>query len=241
MVKNAVVFSGRNGLDFGELRSGVIRIPEVSLRLREAQKIMDRLDVSSIDLMTVICSDDETFVRNLKLKSLLAAVVQVGLFDRLMTSHRRPDFLIGNCNGDSAMLVCAGRISFADLIESSQALSSLRPAEKVVSLVPSPEPVLSGILLTEYQAMEFGLNEFGQPGYEPVLDGVMDLKKIIASLFHERGAVRFISIGPAAMLRGVDYQNLCSDEVESMDSIELDPMLSWFWRAMRSHPVAVSQ
>jgi hypothetical protein len=83
MTKNAVVFSGRNGLDFNDLRMGALRIPEVSLRLREAQAILDQNGIE-IDLLNVITSDDEYFFRNIKLKSLMAAVVQVGLFDRYL-------------------------------------------------------------------------------------------------------------------------------------------------------------
>ena len=232
---SAVVFSGRNGLDFSELRMGVIRIPDVMTRIREAQRILDGLDLPKIDLINVISAGDEAFFRNIKLKGLVAAVVQVGLFDRLMkTQGRKPDYMIGNSNGDSAMLVCSDLLSFHDLVANSEALVTLRPSEKVTVLGIEPMPLLAGISLTEYRAIGAHHEEGGLIRYVPVRDGMMELKKMVASLHEELAVTRFINVGPASALRSLDYNMMGSDDIESLDSIELDPMLSWFWRGMRA-------
>jgi hypothetical protein len=242
MAKNALVFSGRNGLDFHELRGGVVRIPEVTLRLREAQRILDNVaDVPKIDLLSIISSDDELFFRNIQLKSLVAAIVQVGLFDRYMKTQKRPDFMVGNSNGDSAMMVCAGRQSFQSMVESSQALATLRTAEVVVPMVALAMPLLSGLSLTEYHALEMKLNESGMVEYKPVQGSSMELKKLVSSLHLEHGIARFVSIGPASALRGSDYRILGDGEIESLDSIDLDPMLGWFWRGVRPNAIALAQ
>lgn len=246
--QTAVVFSGRNGLDFNELRTGVLRIPDVTTRVREAQAILDTMDFPKIDLLNVISSDDDLFFKNIKLKSLASAIAQVGLFDRFLKTQRRPDFLVGNSNGDSAMLVAAGKITFEQLVTSSQALDTLKPSEKitaaadpkVTSIAILPAPLLSGISLTEYQAHQGAVGADGKIEFHAVREGMMDLKRIIASLHHESGVNRFVNIGPASALRGSDYKALGTDEIETLDSIELDPMLGWFWRGMRQ-PMALAQ
>lgn len=252
MAKNALVFSGRNGLDFIELRQGVLRIPEVTLRIREAQKILDTpvmgadgpIETDCVDLMNLISSDDDMFFRNIQLKSLASAIVQVGLFDRYMKTQKRPDYMVGNSNGDTAMMVCAGRMSFREMVETSAAAHSLRSggkaAEKVVSLVLVAAPLLSGLSLTEYSALELKANESGVVSYQPVQGTSMELRKIVASLHEEQGVDRFVNIGPASALRGSDYRMFGSGDIEALDSIDLDPMLGWFWRQVRPQAAALA-
>ncbi len=277
-----VVFAGRNGLDFLELRLGAVRIPEVSLRIREAQRLLDLLEVDRIDLLGATVSEDESFFRNIKVKSLLAAIVQVGLYDRLVKSQRVPDVLIGNSNGDSALLVCAGQMTFEQMITTSAALQTLQPRQTLepvktattppaVSLLPSGTygagasafgpggampllpgvhaiqafdaetsashlatlPSLAGVSLTEYRAFiraeDGGMVEVGQP--------VMDMKRLIAEVVEHQAVTRFINIGPALALATSEYEIIGeiagADEVTIIDSIDLDPMLNWFWKQMR--------
>jgi hypothetical protein len=259
MGKNAVVFSGGNGLDFSDLRTGVLRIPEVTLRIREAQRILDSIEAESegtvqrVDLMATIASDDEAFFRNVKLKSLLAAVVQVGLFDRFLKSQKKPDIMVGNALGDSALKVCSGSLSFRELVQSSLALESLRKAsDKVVPLHPQFQvgadaplaagsvPLLGGLSLTEYVAVRVQPRPDGSMASESLPLSAMELRRLISTLNQDFDVQRFINIGPASPLRGVDYLSLGTGDIESLDSIELDPLLSWFWRGVRSQAVAVS-
>ncbi|MDZ4083725.1 MAG: hypothetical protein U1E10_12360 [Bdellovibrionales bacterium] len=282
-----VVFAGRNGLDFLELRLGTVRIPEVSLRLREAQRILDGLDVERIDLLGAIVTDDESFFRNIKIKSLLAAIVQVGLYDRLLKSQRPPEVLIGTSNGDSALMVCAGQMSFESMVVQSAAIQTLKPRLQIVPaaslngsaaasgdqkspaslpfsqsmnlpipgmqvpLAPLPVaatpqdpsehsdlglPSLAGLSLTEFRAFmksEDGtLVELGQP--------VMDLKKLVSEVVEHQGVTRYINLGPGTAIPANEYEQIAemtgADEVTIIDSIDLDPMLNWFWKQMR--PVA---
>ena len=240
-MKNAIVFAGRNGLDFIELRAGVLRIPEVTLRIREAQRILDTTDLPKIDLFNVVSSEDEHFFRNIKLKSLLASIVQVGLFDRYVKNQRRPDYMVGNSNGDAAMMVAAGLMTFEQMVRQSQALGTLKPSERVVSLAVEPAPLLAGLSLTEFRALKATQTEIGLK-YAPVNEAAMEIKKSVGQLHTEQGVGRFINIGPASALRRSDYDMIGAEgEVESIDSIELDPMLGWFWSSVRSQSIAVAQ
>lgn len=275
-----VVFAGRNGLDFLELRLGVVRIPDVSLRIREAQAILDSLEVERVDLLSAAITEDDSFFRNIKMKSLLATIVQVGLYDRLLKTQRPPDVLVGNANGDSALLVCAGQITFEQMIKSSSALQHLQPREMAagtasvhdaasssnvfsgagLGLLPGVQaplsqislsdlnnsptlspgsapslmalPSLAGLNLTEYRAYlrtEDSMTEVGQP--------VMDLKKLLAEVVEHQNVARFVNVGPGAAIANSEYEQIAelasSDEVTVIDSIDLDPMLNWFWKQMR--------
>lgn len=276
-----VVFAGRNSLDFLELRLGVVRIPEVSLRIRQAQSLLDSLEIERVDLLGATIAEDESFFRNIKIKSLLSAIVQVGLYDRLLKTQRPPSLLVGNSNGDSALLVCAGQLTFENMVRNSAALQTLPPLisresadvvpmgagaqasplplpsgstvlpaanstvsnQAISAVVPAPlaAPVLSmlpslaGLSLTEYRAFMrsedgMGMVEIGLP--------VMDLKKLLAEVVEHQGVSRFINIGPAAAVAPFEYESISeaagADEVTIIDSIDLDPMLNWFWNQMRS-------
>lgn len=238
----AVVFAGRNGLDFSELRSSVLRIPEVTVRIRQAQSVLDTLDLPKVDLFNVISSDDEGFYRNIKLKSLAAAVVQIGLFDRMCKTQRRPEYMIGNSNGESAMLVCAGLQSFDEMVTAAMQPDAPTSMPAQSNLLPMPgiaAPLLSGLSLTEFRAVEAIQTEQGLI-YGLLPESSMEIKKVAEALHQERGVNRFISIGPAAALRLSDYQDLGSEDVESLDSIEMDPMLGWFWKSLRPQGLALA-
>jgi hypothetical protein len=265
---SAVVFAGRNGLDFIEVRSAVVRIPEVSIRLREAQALIDSLEIPHVDLWAHLASDDDVFFRNIKLKSLLAAVVQVGLFDRFQRTQRPAQFIVGASNGDSSLLVCAGLISFEEMVMQSQAVESLRPKPSVVVpmlglvnsmpgfddgiiLPESTTTTLAGMSLTEYRAVELRSARVPSENVGSVeatsaytivetTDSIMDLKKLLQHLYNESGVTRFISVGPSSGMRWSDFAAMGAEDVEALDSIELDPMLSWFWASVRP-PMAVAQ
>lgn len=276
---SGAVFAGRNGLDFLELRLGTVRIPEVSLRIREAQRILDTQEVNRIDLLGAIVADDDSFFRNIKLKSLLSAIVQVGLYDRLLRSQRAPEVLLGAANGDSALLVCAGQMTFEQMVLQSPALQTLQPRLIAVNGQPTGEtaaqtstgsgllpvpgmqvplapipalvagdsqavqmsqagelPSLSGLSLTEFRA--FMRNEDGT--FAELGQSTMDLKKLISEIVEHQGVLRYINIGPAQTVQPLEYSQIAdetgADEVTVIDSIDLDPMLNWFWKQMR--PVA---
>lgn len=208
----------------------MIRIPEVSMRIRQAQTILDSMGLPPVDLFAVLSSDDEGFFHNIALKGLLAAIVQVGLYDRYIDSHPAPEFLVGSTNGDSALLFALGRISFEGMVRNSQAIPTLGPSDQVVSLAVFPVPLLSGLSLVEYGAFEAKPNDLGTTSYDLIQNTSMELKKIISSLHTDHGVSLFINFGPGSPLRISDYRMFGTGDLEAIDSIELDPMLSWFWR-----------
>jgi hypothetical protein len=248
MAKHAVVFSGRNGLDLIEFRTGVLRIPEVTLRLRQAQEMMSKAGAVGIDLLSALSSDDEFFFRNIQLKSLLAAIVQVGLYDRYLKTQKaaqmRSHFLIGNSNGDSAMMVCAGKLSFQDMVLQSPVVAAVgvdeaAVAPAVLSMVGQTAPMLTGVSIVEYQALE-AKSVDGGIEYSTAIRGEVEVKKLINSLYQNHGVASFIHVGPASVMRGSDYREIGDGQIEFIDCIELDPLLTWFWQGMRPQALALA-
>lgn len=230
---DAVVFNGLNALDFQDVRQNVIRIPEVSARIHELQRIWEIIDPAGFSFFNFMASDDSIFMRNIKLKSLAAATVQIGLFDRYLKYYRRPQFLVGNSNGDSALLVCVGKNSFIDFVKSSLALKAIRP------LQVAEHPLLSGISLTEYAVYRAGRpNSDGEIEHEVVEGDKMDINKIVHRLINDFEVKKFVNIGPGNMLLNEVHHELALSDVQILESIDLDPMLSWFWPGMKRAELA---
>lgn len=219
---DALIFSTVNALEFLEVRGNAIRIPEVFQRVRQAQEIWDRTSDRSLDLANFIGADDRGFLGNLRLKNLATAVVQVGLLDRVLKNYELPRFLVGLSNGDSPVKVAARQQTFENLIQESQAMGQPKPS--LVSLQPNGLPILSGISLAE-----FTLLERQEHGYEPLLEGEMDFKKIISELAGRHKVSRLLVVGPGPSHVSSQVKQMGATQVEVVDSVGLDPLLSWFW------------
>ncbi len=244
MLKNAAIFAGRNGLDFGDLRTAVLRIPEVSLRIREAQAQIDHLTDATFDLRAYMGSDDSHFLRNFKLKGLAAAIVQVALWDRYIKLNRVPDFIVGNANGDSAVAVITGRQTFAEMIEKSSFIRELQSTEStLVIAVPLREtaPLLAGESLTQYELQNVSVAVDGHVSYSVINTAQMDLRKLLKLLCETLSVGQLISFGPASLLMTAEFKQNVLSEINVHDSIATDPKLNWFWAGLRSQSSALAQ
>ena len=236
MAVSALVFSGANGLDFCDLRMSVVRIPEVMGRIREAQKILDGLDFPKTDFLNAICSSDESFERNPRLKKLAVAVVQVGLYDRYLKTQKKPDYFVGTTGADSAANVASGQMTFAELVLNSPGVESLKTNERILTLVTALTSATDAFENERFALIGAKKDESAdQPATKllAVNEHFSELKQMVLSLNEEMGVTRFIHVGPAGGLKSFDYNQMGNDEIEALDSIELDPMLGWFWRANR--------
>lgn len=233
---DAVVFSSVNALEFLEVRRNVVRIPEVIRRIREAQSVWDEVSPQNLDLLNFVGSDDSVFLGHLRLKNLTTAIIQLGLFERFLSQNgnSNPRFAMGLVNGDSALKVATRQQTFDELIRQSPALSAPRAN---LALQIGGLPVLSGISLAE-----FGLCEMTEEGANPLLEGEMDLRKTMSALADQSEVEKVIVIGPGAGHVQTLLKELKKHPVEVVDSIELDPVLGWFWpqREERQNQVAFS-
>ncbi len=223
-MREALVFNATSNLDFHDVRSHVVRIPEVIDRIRQAQKIWDEISDAPFDLATFVSADDNLFLSHIRLKSFAAAIVQVGLTDRYLRRHHRPDFIVGAMNGDTAVKVATGEISFEDMVRTSSSLSHIysRHSKPVMSSIETP--VLAGI-----QLVEFAAYQKSERGYERIPMASRELEKMVADLVETKDVERVITIGPGHSLFSRQLRELTGRDVQMLESIELDPMLYWFW------------
>lgn len=228
-MKDAIVFNGFNSLDFQSIRSNVIRIPQVIQRIRQAQKIWDQSDQPGFDIANFIASEDAVFLSNIKLKSLAAAIVQVGLYDRYCECFSPPQYVVGNGKGDSVVRVIAGEVSFEEMVASSQALKVLRPHQPIQL---AEEPVLSGISLAEYKIYRLQAGEKELESQE-IDVSEMEFDKLVQYLLDEEEVRKFVNIGPGNLLLDRHHGNLALSDVQVLESIDIDPLLNWFWPSLR--------
>ena len=235
-MRDALVFNGASNLDFQDIRSNVIRIPEVIQRIRQAQEIWDQQSAATLDLATFIAADDNVFVGHIRLKSFATAVVQVGLLDRYLRHHKLPEFVIGASNGDSPLKVAVGHISFEEMVATSPSVTNVATRTLKPAGGSGLElPVLSGIQLVEYSVFQRTDAEFRM-----VPSDSKDMEKMVVELVESHDVERLIMVGPGHSIFGRKMRELTEREVQVLESIDLDPMLTWFWSNLKENRLAVA-
>ncbi len=224
MYSVCLLFSGRRGLDDFAIRSSILRIPEVSRKINHAQNILEKAGHhhDNLDLISFLLSSDHEFESKTKLKSLVTAIVQVGLFDRYVKYRNRPQFLVGKLNETSAMKVCADKQSFSDLIYESDFFAE---TQNVRPLQPTTL-YLSGAPLEEYGTFSWDKDGF----YTSIDSPSKEASILVAELFNENKIQQCIHIGPHYQFRLNEFERWGLDAIPSMSSIDLDPILNSFWK-----------
>lgn len=210
-----VLFNEAKVLDLQEVRANVLRIPEVSRKVREAQAILDREAIGNFDLSTHIAADDKTFLSNLKLKQVCHSIIQLGLYERMLRFSAEAHLLVGNMSGFTALKVLTGQLSFENLV--------LGQEDKPVCLVSQggDTPLLVGVKLAEYKVFKSADAVLQSvPGFEG-----RNADQLIRELQAKNPAAVVVNIGPGDVIcQAIDKDH------RFVDLIDQDPMLStWFW------------
>ena len=212
-----LIFAARNGLDSQQMRSTVIRIPEVSIRIRAAQFCLEKMGIGNVDLCSLFYVDTEKFIAKPILREFVGVVVQLGLLDRYLRHHAMPDIVIG----DKTALMCAkiamNRMKFFELVERF--------------LTKLSRPHLS-LLSVEKDSLDFEVYERqAKKIFKPIegLEVGKDLNVIIESLALNRSVRRFIFVGPGyGELSHLAEKKWVWQNVEFLETMDLDPMMSYF-------------
>jgi hypothetical protein len=238
-MRDALIFNGASNLDFQDIRANVVRIPEVVQRIREAQKIWDLGSPTPLDLANFIGSEDEVFLSHIKLKSFATAVVQVGLLDRYLKTHDMPEYAVGAINGDSPMKVAIGQMTFQELISQSSALISTRPRTAPAAVAPNALdlPILAGVQLVEYAVFK---RNAATGVYERQANDTREVERMIVDLVDGEDVNKLIMVGPGSSVSGKKILDLTSRDIQVLESIDLDPMLSWFWSNLKENRLAIA-
>jgi len=229
-MRDALVFNGASNLDFQDIRSNVVRIPEVIARIREAQKLWDKLSTQALDLANFINSEDSVFLGHIRLKSFASAVVQVGLLDRYLKSHDLGEFMIGAINGDSPLKVALGIVSFEQMVSDSALASGTRLMAVPNGASAGDLPVLAGVQLAEYAV--YRRDEQGC--YLRLNVDTREAEKMILGLVDDFEVRKLVMVGPGNSVFGKSSSMILERDIQLLESIDLDPMLSWFWSRLDS-------
>lgn len=216
-----LLFSGCRGLDDQNVRNSILRIPEVSRKLKEAQRLIDSNSENHTDLFSYVVSSDQEFNSKPALRALVSDVVQVGLFDRYVRYRNRPSFMVGRTNGSSALKVCAGTQTFEEFIVQSEYCNSLNGVAQLNTTK------LAGIAIEEYGVFQWN-NEGDFENFDATSK---EAAKIVEELSVDNKINQCIHIGPCADFRMQELADGGVDLISSMNSIDLDPILSSFWKS----------
>jgi hypothetical protein len=235
-MREALVFNGASNLDFQEIRTNVVRIPEVVQRIREAQEIWDKVSTVPLDLANFIGSEDDVFLSHIKLKSFATAVVQMGLLDRYLKNHKMPEYVLGAINGDSPMKVAIGLMTFFELVSESAACSTSRHQQKQPVTNALDLPILAGVQLAEHAI--FVRNVDGV--YERQATEFREVERMLVDLVDNQDVTKLVMVGPGSSISGKKILDLTARDIQVLESIDLDPMLSWFWSNLRENRLAIA-
>jgi len=227
-MNKSIIFSGLHSLDFSDIRHNVIRIPEVIAKIKQASELSNSLGENACfkeDFFTTLASDNATYSKNIKLKSTLNCIVQLGLYDRYVNKFKAPNFLLGDINGDSALNIVIGRKSFQSLFEID---GSNINTQSPISLIS--EPLLSGVTMSLHQSFKLTDEKFVETG-----EAKKELGLLVKELIEEHKVRQVIDIGPGSGWVNAKTFDHSLYDVQILESIDIDPMLSWFWPQIKNN------
>ena len=191
--EKCIVLGGRRGLDQESVRWGIGRIPEVSKKIREAQTLFDECS-NPTDLYSLLTMSNSEYLTRSHERELLAAIVQVGLYQRHSRIYGGGRWFICNTNGVSPIAVLAGTQSFKEMIFNSPCYNPQNWDED--DFASQPTLTLAGENLEEY-----GLFEQKPTGLETVSAPSADCYQIAHYLQQDYQVYQFILLGPSTEYR----------------------------------------
>lgn len=230
-MSDVLVFGEANALSFKDVRAQVARIPDVRVRLNEAQSFWDHNVGDEFSFHEYILSDDKTFFSNSSLTSISMALVQLGLFDRYTRMFSMPNVLVGDMQNDSALLVASRVISLNEMIIKSRAYTALSQKQVIPIHKGFEEVSLNGSEIPKYGVYKYNPQRGEHGRYENIGSAQFTLKESLVELSKNLNMTRLIHVGPGQISRQTTEP--LGDQVQVVESIDLDPMLSWFWKSIR--------
>jgi hypothetical protein len=210
-MNSVLVFTGRSAIDGVDFRWQLLRVPEVSKVLKEAQQAIDVCMPEAIDLVSFIQMENREYLAGGLWRELCSQLIQIGLYRRYQKNNIKPRFIIGDAGPLSATPVCLALISIPDLIHSfmEEMVKKEEEAQCKDFLVGQK---LETSRVYENRNEEFCVFSEGK-GTLALLDGIM--KDYLVD--------QVITLGSADYLGA--SENMADMGV--VESVVMDPLLSW--------------
>ena len=210
-MNSVLVFTGRSAIDGADFRWQLLRVPEVSKVLKEAQLTLDECLTNAKDLVAFIQQDNNDYLAGGLWRELCAQLVQIGLYRRYQKLYTKPRFIIGDASPVSAAPVCLGQQSLPELIFSFMA-EVVKKEEEAQS-----RDFLVGQKLETSKVYENKSNEF------VVLSEGKSTIALLDVILKDYLLDQVITLGAAA---GLGTSESLS-ELGVVESVVMDPLLSW--------------
>lgn len=229
----AILFSGLSMMDQSSVRESLIRIPEVLNRIKTAQKTIDQLTNNSVELINCMLDDDQTYIANCKVKRVLVNLVQLGLYDRFVKSNEKPRYFVGSVSNLSAIEHCLG-FSYIDEFVRSVWFQDLEGSESEMPVMSeSKYQDIQVIQMMNRRPTQYYIYEFNQMTSEmsesKKIDEADAADKLIVRLIKKHEVKQIVNLGPSDLLLDPVYNPFHLEDINVFNTIEIDPMLSWFY------------
>lgn len=201
-------------LDRYQIREAVIRIPEVGIRIREVQTLLDEWCPKPVDLAAALHHDDITFGRMGNIRGVLVAAVQLGLYDRYVRRNGKPNILIGPQGTMPLLRVFAGNLSLRDVLHRIFDETATGPSMIMPSTRGNYDIVKLSTVAGEFQFMDVVANS---------------QEELVQQLVEQLNVGKIVNIGPGSQALQMHQVDPIYERLQVIESIENDPMLSWFW------------
>ncbi len=235
-MSRGLLFGGADSLNQDLVRQYVVRIPEVIVRIKQAQKVLDENGCHA-DLLNILNADPIQFKSALNYRGLLSTLIQIGLFDRFKRTQAFPDYFIAQANGEAACRVCAKINTVEDIV--TEQLRNTKDREEGKSQIPINElPVLTrGVTNSQFHIFKKNV-ETGN--YQYLNEEKFEIQSVLEYLHDEHQLTQLVVVGPGESISEQLEESFLRERIQVMESIEMDPLLSWFWQDIRRSEIAIA-
>jgi hypothetical protein len=217
-MNSVLVFTGRSAVDVESFRWQLLRVPEVSNALKEAQTTLDTCLRGSLDLVTLMQSENTQFLSSGLWRSLASQIVQIGLYRRYQKIYAQPRFLIGETKASSAFSVCLGKVTLEEAVVAfSEELSK------------KEEQLKSSDFLIGHTLESASVYERVESVYRALVED-KQVTELLEAVNKDYLLDQVITLGSATALGGNEALN----ELGIVESVAMDPLLSWLWPYLKA-------
>ena len=223
-MNTVLVFTGRGGIDLSDFRWQLLRVPEVSLVLKEAQAYLEQMGVQDKDLVSFILGDANSYLSGGLWRELASKLMQIGLYRRYCKNSSRPQFVIGDSGVFSATAVCLEQQTLQEFVGTFvQELERRSQEEKSSEFLVGHR--LETAKVYEYQQGEYVVTSEGK-----------ETAGLLENIRKDHLVDQVITVGSAGPLSVFNQ----GQDVGIVESVVIDPLLGWMLPYLRTSSTAVT-
>ncbi len=106
-MSEVVIFAGSEVFLPLNVRTNLIRVPQVIVALKQAESWIEELGIKDVSLMAFFLYEDRLFQRDDELRRLVSGVAQLALFNRYMRNREMPELFMGPVERETIFSVVA--------------------------------------------------------------------------------------------------------------------------------------